>query len=75
MNHIALLVVVAGFRVSALEADTFIVTTTADAGPSSLRQAIWDANATNGLDVITLHSRTGVHRSPRASALRPSPTR
>src|SRR5438874_10567770 len=31
---------------------TFLVTTTADAGPGSLRQAITDANANPGADVI-----------------------
>ena len=34
-------------------AATFTVTTTADSGPGSLRQAILDANASAGLDTIT----------------------
>ena len=33
-------------------AATLSVTTTEDSGPGSLRQAILDANATNGLDTI-----------------------
>jgi IPT/TIG domain/S-layer homology domain len=37
---------------SAASAATFTVTTTADSGPGSLRQAILDANANAGLDTI-----------------------
>ena len=41
-----------GYRPVA-RAATFAVTTTADSGPGSLRQAILDANASAGLDTIT----------------------
>src|SRR4030095_15012568 len=37
---------------SAASAATFTVTTTADSGPGSLRQAVLDANANAGLDTI-----------------------
>jgi len=37
---------------SAVANSTIVVTSTADAGPGSLRQAILDANATPGADVI-----------------------
>jgi hypothetical protein len=39
--------------VPAAQAATFTVTTTADSGPGSLRQAVANANATAGADVIT----------------------
>lgn len=39
--------------VQAAKAAVFTVTTTADSGPGSLRQAILDANATPGADMIT----------------------
>src|SRR2546423_6096706 len=52
---------------------TFTVTTTNDAGAGSLRQAILDANATNGLDTITFAIDTNlppaVHTITPASAL------
>jgi hypothetical protein len=38
---------------------TFTVTTTANAGPGSLRQAILDANANPGADVIEFHIGSG----------------
>lgn len=38
---------------------TFLVTTTADAGPSSLRQAILDANANPGPDLIAFEIGAG----------------
>ncbi|WP_419195274.1 DUF4347 domain-containing protein, partial [Novipirellula herctigrandis] len=41
---------------------TFVVTTTADSGAGSLRQAIIDANASTGADIITFSiAGTGVH--------------
>jgi parallel beta-helix repeat protein len=45
--------VAAAFGLPAADAATFVVTTTADAGPGSLRQAILDANAAPGSDAIT----------------------
>src|SRR2546421_10028359 len=54
---------------------TFTVTTTNDAGEGSLRQAILEANATNGLDTITFAIDTNlpptVHTITPASALPP----
>ncbi|MFO7683031.1 MAG: hypothetical protein R6X34_23590, partial [Chloroflexota bacterium] len=52
---VALLVVIGGLgRVTAVtHAITYTVTTTADSGPGSLRQAILDANANPGADTIT----------------------
>ena len=41
------------FAASATQAATFAVTTTADSGKGSLRQAILDANASPGADTIT----------------------
>jgi hypothetical protein len=48
-----LLILALGLAVLRAEAETFVVTTNADAGPGSLRQAILDANAAPGDDVIT----------------------
>lgn len=51
-------------------ATTFGVTTTADAGPGSLRQAILDANATPDADTITFNiPGTGPHTIQPLSAL------
>jgi IPT/TIG domain-containing protein/S-layer family protein len=47
------------FSVSAAPAATFTVTTTADSGPGSLRQAILDANAAAGLDTIDFNIAGG----------------
>ena len=49
---------------------TFTVTTTADAGAGSLRQAILDANAASGLDTIAFNiTGSGVHTIALTSAL------
>jgi parallel beta-helix repeat protein len=51
-------------------AATLVVTNANDSGLGSLRQAILDANATNGLDTITFKiSGTGVHTIAPTSAL------
>src|SRR5436190_22027505 len=51
-------------------AATFLVATTDDAGPGSLRQAIIDANAMVGADTITFAiAAVGVPRITLASAL------
>jgi hypothetical protein len=48
--------------VSSIQADTFPVTTTAESGPGSLKQAILDANGHGGADVISFNiSGAGVH--------------
>jgi hypothetical protein len=53
-----------------LLSSTFVVTTAADAGPGSLRQAILDANATAGADAIRFAiPGGGVHRITPATAL------
>ena len=55
---------------------TFTVTNTNDAGAGSLRQAIIDANANLGADIITFNiATTGVHTISVESTLRRSPTR
>ena len=50
---------------------TIVVSTTADSGPGSLRQAITDANANNGFDQIrfSFDGVTGVHRIAPATPL------
>ncbi|HXG67024.1 MAG TPA: Calx-beta domain-containing protein, partial [Blastocatellia bacterium] len=48
---------------------TFTVTNTNDSGPGSLRQAILDANASAGADLITFSIRSGVQTIAPASAL------
>ena len=55
---------------SALNAATFTVTNTDDAGPGSLRQAILDANANAGADTIAFNvPGAGVHTITPATAL------
>jgi len=46
-----------------------LVTTTADSGPGSLRQAILNANALEGPDTITFDSETGPFAAPQTIAL------
>jgi parallel beta-helix repeat protein len=50
-------------------AATFTVTTNADSGPGSLRQAILDANATAGADTITFNVGSGPQTIALLSAL------
>jgi len=59
------------FAAAALvSATTYSVTSTADAGPGSLRQAILDANASAGADTIAFNIiGSGVHTITLASAL------
>ncbi len=52
-------------------AAVFTVTTTADAGPGSLRQAILDANAAAGADTIAFSIGSGVATIAPASGLPP----
>lgn len=55
-----------------LNAATFVVTTTADSGAGSLRQALIDANALPGSDLITFQiPGAGVHTISPQSALPP----
>ncbi len=54
------------------QAATFTVSNTSDSGSGSLRQAILDANATNGLDTISFQiSGAGVHTIAPLSPLPP----
>src|SRR5260370_39466387 len=48
---------------------TFVVTNTADSGPGSLRQAILDANAKPGPDVIAFSIGSGVQTISSLSPL------
>ena len=51
-------------------ANTYTVTTTADSGAGSLRQAILDANANSGADIIAFNiTGSGVHTISPATAL------
>src|SRR5437879_439251 len=50
--HILIPGLLAALVQSALAQTTFTVTTTADSGPGSLRQALTAANANPGLDII-----------------------
>ncbi len=50
-------------------ANTFVVTTTADVGEGSLRQAISDANTTAGADLITFNIGSGAQTIAPASPL------
>src|SRR5262245_39565088 len=50
---VALLVAAPGAVGAGQPVATFVVTTVADSGPGSLRQAILDANASPGLDRVT----------------------
>ena len=51
-------------------ADTYTVTSNADSGPGTLRQAILDANAHPGADTIEFDiAGSGVHTISPASAL------
>jgi hypothetical protein len=50
-------------------ATTFVVTNTDDSGPGSLRQAILDANANAGSDLITFNIGSGLKTITPASKL------
>lgn len=58
-----------GLRSHANAASTFSVINTNDAGPGSLRQAILDANANAGLDVISFNIASGPQRIVLTSQL------
>jgi len=68
----ACLACVLAFSGTVLPAATFTVTSTSDAGPGSLRQAILDANAAPGADTIAFNiPGPGVHTISPLSALPP----
>ena len=60
-----------GLAAPSLFAAVFSVTTTADAGPGSLRQAILDANGAPGPDEIVFSIGTGVASIAPTGALPP----
>lgn len=61
--------------ISRVRAAAFAVTTTADSGPGSLRQAITDANASPGLDTITFAiGATGSQQTIQPATALPSIT-
>jgi len=55
-----LLTLLLGCQLTASAATTFLVTSTNDSGPGSLRQAILDANANAGSDLITFNIGSGL---------------
>ncbi len=57
------------FSTAAQTAMTFTVTTTADSGPGSLRQAIFDANSNPGVDTINFRIGDGAQTITPTSAL------
>ena len=71
MRHTRMLAVAAGLAVAAVcGANTYTVTSTADSGAGTLRQAILDANANPGADTIAFNiAGSGVHTIAPASAL------
>lgn len=58
-----------GFQLTAHAATTFVVTNTNDTGAGSLRQAILDANANPGSDLITFNIGTGLKTITPSSKL------
>jgi hypothetical protein len=53
VRYCLLLILLLGCQLTARAATTFVVTNTNDSGAGSLRQAILDANANPGSDLIT----------------------
>lgn len=64
----AVLTLLLAIRPSVTLASTFNVTTTADSGVGSLRQAITDANAAAGAEVLLLRTLEGSAYPPPACA-------
>lgn len=64
-----ILTLLLGGHLTAHAATTFVVTNTDDNGPGSLRQAILDANANAGSDVITFNIGSGLKTMTPASKL------
>jgi hypothetical protein len=70
LRGLSLLAAIGLFEASSTLATTYTVTTTADSGAGSLRQAILDANAAGGTDTIGFAIvGSGVHTISPASAL------
>lgn len=67
-QFLLILTVLLGCQLTA-HATTFVVTNTSDSGPGSLRQAILDANANPGSDLITFNIGTGLKTITPASKL------
>jgi hypothetical protein len=64
-----ILTLLLGCQLTADGATTFVVTRTDDSGPGSLRQAILDANANPGSDLLTFNIGTGLKTITLASKL------
>ena len=64
-----ILTLLLGCHLTARAATTFVVTNTDDSGPGSLRQAILDANANAGSDLITFNIGSGLKTITPASKL------
>ena len=64
-----LLTLLLGCQLTARAATTFTVTNTNDSGPGSLRQAILDANANSGSDVISFNIGSGLKTITPSSQL------
>ena len=64
-----ILTLLLGCHLTARAASTFVVTNTDDSGPGSLRQAILDANANAGSDLITFNIGSGLKTITPASKL------
>jgi hypothetical protein len=60
--------IVAGFLPSAASASTYFVTSTADAAPGTLRQAIADANSHPGGDAVRFNFRGRAYKRSRSRA-------
>jgi hypothetical protein len=69
MRQCLLLILLLGCQLTARAATTFVVTNTNDSGPGSLRQAILDANANAGSDLITFNIGSGLKTVTLASKL------
>ncbi|HYV09388.1 MAG TPA: Calx-beta domain-containing protein [Pyrinomonadaceae bacterium] len=69
VRYCLLLILLLGCQLTARAATTFVVTNTNDSGAGSLRQAILDANANPGSDVITFNVGSGLKTIMLASKL------
>jgi len=69
VRYCLILILLLGCQLTAHAATTFVVTNTNDSGAGSLRQAILDANANPGSDLITFDIRSGLKTIMLASKL------
>src|SRR5689334_14348803 len=68
-QSLLILILLLGCQLGARAATTFVVDNTNDSGPGSLRQAILDANANAGSDVINFNIGTGLKTITLAAKL------